>query len=353
MKLLTYITLVVALFCCPKLSAQIQKGHEPIINWQNTLQYMGSNGAFQPGFNLGGAWKYSVTYDRTLDRLYAVEGNSFQTRYTLSAIDINTGAIQTIGDLSQEISSIAVHPVTGVMYGTDFYGGSLWEIDKFTAMVTHVASLGVQIPFSGLDFDPVSLELYCTRENSQWPLFNSSLYTMDLVSGSRLRIRDYDSLGTFSFDSEGLLFGKDYSVRQGGPYKLALVSQTSSALRPLSTFTNGFGDIAIIEPNAKIVLDPPLPVGGQFVDIDLSRGRAEADTWIASSLQGPGSFYVARLGVTMDLTNPTIFAGPFLSDLKGSLAISAHVPPMLSGTPIWFQAVQYHTTSEVVSTVIQ
>jgi len=71
----------------------------------------------------------------------------------LIRINKDTGQGTLIGTNTQHVSGLACDPVTGTLYGTDNWTGRLYTIDTSTANVTLVGSTGLANPL-GLEFTP-------------------------------------------------------------------------------------------------------------------------------------------------------------------------------------------------------
>ena len=344
---------ILLLTSAPCWGAQLQIGHDPIIaNVDGQIQAIGSAGRSQPLLDLYGSGSFPscVTYDRTTDRIYAVHSRNLSTRFTLTVIDPNSWQTQEIGDFADDISMVACHPVTGQMYGGNIYGGSWYAINKANASLTWLTTLGRNTGWTGLAFNPLDNELYATQYVRGG--FRDTHYYRVALDGRQVwHLQSYHYLYGISFNRIGGLYGVDFSAQNPKPYSYSRVSQVGPVHYPLARFAS-LGDTAILDPQPELVLTPAQPVGGQTVTIELTRGRAEADTWIAASLQGIGVFNLPALDVALDLQAPYLFAGPILSDLTGGASVVANVPPM-AGATLWLQSAQYRTVSDVVSVVIQ
>lgn len=73
---------------------------------------------------------------------------------------------------------------------------------------------------------------------------------------------------------------------------------------------------------------------------------------LAYSLVGPGSKYVPRLDVTLDLANPKILASG-RADADGVLELSVPMPPGSRGRALWLQAAEAGRTTNVVAEVVE
>ncbi|MGB0951636.1 MAG: hypothetical protein ACPG31_00280 [Planctomycetota bacterium] len=337
----------------PCWGAQLSQGHDPILaNVGGEIHAIGSAGRSQPLLDIYGASAFPscLTYDPSTDQIYAVHVRNFWTRFTLTRIDPVTWQTQEIGDFADDISMVACHPVTGQMYGGNIYGGSWYLINKADASLTWLTTLGRNSGWSGLAFNPVDGELYATQDVAGG--FWDSHYYRVAVDGTQVwHIESYQSLRGISFHPLGGLYGVDFNSQNPKPYAYSRVSQVGPVHYPLARF-DSLGDTAILPAQPQISISPAQPVGGQTVTIEMTRGRAEADTWIAASLQGTGFTYIPALGILMQLQSPYVFAGPFLSDLTGGESVVANVPQM-TGATMWLQAVQYRNFSNVASFVIQ
>ncbi len=94
-------------------------------------------------------------------------------------------------------------------------------------------------------------------------------------------------------------------------------------------------------------------VGGESGRFDVTSANPNQLTYLAYSLRGPGSTYVAPLNVTLDLRSPVQAGGAQRADGNGNAAWNLPIPLNGSGRMVWFQAAQFENTSNVVETVIQ
>lgn len=93
-------------------------------------------------------------------------------------------------------------------------------------------------------------------------------------------------------------------------------------------------------------------VAGQRGQFDITNGTANTLTYLAYSVRGLGSTYVAPLNVTLDLRSP-IQAGPArMTDSSGNVSWSLPIPSGTTGRDVWFQGAQQGRTTNVVQTTI-
>lgn len=134
---------------------------------------------------------WGMTWDATTNTLYAVGADDFSifgdTNWFLARIDRGHEAVATIiGGLlgipqGVAIVGIAVDPI-GRMFGVDILGDRLFAIDKVTAEVTAIGSLGFNANGAlGLDFDDATGTLYLTSIDDSSGI--SNLYTIDTATG--------------------------------------------------------------------------------------------------------------------------------------------------------------------------
>ena len=134
---------------------------------------------------------WAMTWDATTDTLYAVGADDFSpfadTNFFLARIDRGHEVVATIiGGLlgipqGVAIVGIAVDPI-GRMFGIDILGDRLFAIDKDTAEVSPIGSLGFNANGAvGFDFDDATGTLYLTSidDNSGLP----NLYTINTTTG--------------------------------------------------------------------------------------------------------------------------------------------------------------------------
>ena len=135
---------------------------------------------------------WGMTWDPTTDTLFAVGADDFSpsgdTNFFLARIDLGHEVTATIiGGLQGvpqgvAIVGIAVDPI-GRMFGVDILGDRLFAIDKDTAEVTPIGSLGFNANGAvGFDFDDGTGTLYltCIDDNAGM----SNLYTINIATGT-------------------------------------------------------------------------------------------------------------------------------------------------------------------------
>ena len=134
---------------------------------------------------------WGMTWDPTTDTLYAVGADDFtptgDTNFFLTRIDRGHEVVATtIGGLlgvpqGVAIVGIAVDPI-GRMFGVDILGDRLFAIDKDTAEVTPIGSLGFNANGAvGFDFDDATGTLYLTSIDDNAGTGN--LYTINTTTG--------------------------------------------------------------------------------------------------------------------------------------------------------------------------
>jgi hypothetical protein len=134
---------------------------------------------------------WGMTWDSTTETLFAVGADDFtptaDTHFFLARIDRAHEVTATIiGDLlgipqGVAIVGIAVDPI-GRMFGVDILGDRLFAIDKDTAEVSPIGSLGFNANGAvGFDFDDATGALYLTSidDNSS----TANLYTINTTTG--------------------------------------------------------------------------------------------------------------------------------------------------------------------------
>jgi hypothetical protein len=134
---------------------------------------------------------WGMTWDATTDTLYAVGSDDFtpmaDTNFFLARIDRGHEVVATtIGSLlgvpqGVAMVGIAVDPI-GRMFGVDILGDRLFAIDKDTAEVAEIGSVGFNANGAvGFDFDDATGTLYLTSIDDNSGI--ASLYTIDTMTG--------------------------------------------------------------------------------------------------------------------------------------------------------------------------
>ena len=114
------------------------------------------------------------------------------------------------------------------------------------------------------------------------------------------------------------------------------------------------GDLVGSAPvaNFNMTLTASPMVGGQNATFDVAGAQANAPTWLAYSVTGPGSTPIGALGITLGLDRPAVAAGPTSTNASGSVSWTLPIPPA-AGVSVWLQACQAGLASNVVNQVIQ
>lgn len=74
------------------------------------------------------------------------------------ALDPATGLVESIGPPGALLTSLAVHPITHVIYAVDI-GSTLYTVDRDTGFATPIGPTGV-VEIVSIAFDPVTADLY-------------------------------------------------------------------------------------------------------------------------------------------------------------------------------------------------
>jgi len=93
-------------------------------------------------------------------------------------------------------------------------------------------------------------------------------------------------------------------------------------------------------------------VSGASATFTVSDAKINTLTYLAYSLAGTGSTYVAALDVTLDLASPVQAAAPITTDDVGGGEWVLTIPPVGAGRSVWLQAVQQENMSNVIATSI-
>jgi hypothetical protein len=254
--------------------------------------------------------------------LYAADGAAGHPS-SLVTLDQNTGAVvSTVGPIGFAVTGLAVHPATGILYGSTSLGdgtapGSLLTISKTTGAGTLVGSFGLGgFPLPDLTFTSDGT-LY------GWARLPNALHRVNLVTGKATRVGNFN-LGTnfaglgLAAAANGLVLG---TVGRGPLFKVdpstgtALAFTATDWARPAS----GFGALAF-GPGAVLYGIGPTGEGAELgtflVKIDLPGGHVtELGPTIA---QGDAIAFDPPVVPAIDLPNSV----PTLSELAfGSMAL--------------------------------
>lgn len=114
---------------------------------------------------------------------------------------------------------------------------------------------------------------------------------------------------------------------------------------------NGGQDLYYIRTTRLILAVDPLFAGqsGQFT---ISNGTPNAQSAILFSTAGLGDVFVPQINATVSLAIPQLAGNPRRTDASGSATWNLPVPGNAAGVDVWFQAVQFESTSNVVATTV-
>jgi len=102
-----------------------------------------------------------------------------------------------------------------------------------------------------------------------------------------------------------------------------------------------------------LALSAPTMVSGSTNTVSVTAGTASANTWLAVSTTGTGSFSIPALGVTLGLSNPMQLGSTQQTDVLGATDFLIAVPAGASGRAYWMQAIQYGSVSNVLNGTVQ
>jgi hypothetical protein len=162
--------------------------------------------------------------------LYAADGASGHPAQ-LRILNPATGAvISTVGPIGFSPTGLAVHPITGVLYGSvgnqdDTAPGSLITINKATGQGTLVGSFGIA--------DHTMADITFTSDGTLYGWAEPSidaLHTINLATGQATRVGTAVFPGTGTFGS-GLAANADtiFLAGRGGLGPLSIVNRTTGA----------------------------------------------------------------------------------------------------------------------------
>ena len=106
-------------------------------------------------------------------------------------------------------------------------------------------------------------------------------------------------------------------------------------------------------PDPMTVVVPHPVFAGQTHPITVRNAVPTLSTYLAVSTSGLGAFYVAPLGVTVDLNLPFQAGPPVAADPNGTAQWNAVIPISTLGYTLWFQGVQIGHTSNVLGTWVE
>ncbi len=186
---------------------------------------------------------------------------------------------------------------------------------------------------------------YDTRNDPGDPLPDSELYySFSLDGGSTWSVdrRASDAFNTTAGWPQQQKIG-DY---------IQCASQTGSVHVAYAATFNGGQDIWYLNVKPTLLSVRNL-VAGQTATAALKGARPNAPAWLAVSLTGLGSTYVAALNATLGLANPFQIGGQKQSNALGESTWQLGVPPGASGLNLWIQAIQMENGSNLLALQVQ
>lgn len=114
---------------------------------------------------------------------------------------------------------------------------------------------------------------------------------------------------------------------------------------------NGGQDLYYLR-TTRLLLDVDRLFAGQQGQFRITNGRPNAQSAILFSTNGLGSVFVPQIDATVSLAAPQLAGNPQLTDAAGSAVWNLPIPGNAAGTDVWFQAVQFESTSNVVMTTV-
>lgn len=109
---------------------------------------------------------------------------------------------------------------------------------------------------------------------------------------------------------------------------------------PLTGFANSTA-------NGSFHLEAPLPLGVGVNSLPFTGATPNSTVFLAGSLAGRGSVFIASLNATLGLTNPQQ-AGAATANSLGSGSFNLNVPGNLVGRSVWLQAIELNSASNAV-----
>jgi len=102
-----------------------------------------------------------------------------------------------------------------------------------------------------------------------------------------------------------------------------------------------------------LTVSPEPLLSGQNATFTSTNLNPNTHTFLAYSLRGLGSTYIAPLNVTLDLDQPAQAGNTIMSNGDGLAEWVLHVPNAGAGRDVWFQACQFELKTNVVETEIE
>jgi len=146
---------------------------------------------------------------------------------------------------------------------------------------------------------------------------------------------------------EGGAWGLSFELRDTGQYGFEL---PANQITPASQ--ECFAGAMVLARFLTMQLTVGNLTAGQNGQFDVSGGTANTLTYLAYSVQGLGSTYVAPLNVTLDLARPVQAGTAKMSNSSGNASWTLPIPGGTNGRPVWFQAAQFGRKSNVVAKTI-
>ncbi len=110
--------------------------------------------------------------------------------------------------------------------------------------------------------------------------------------------------------------------------------------------------IARIDTEQSLVLQATRMKRGKWSQCTITNAAFDQEVFLVYSLQGLGSTKIPSKAITLDLRQPKLLDHGF-TDVSGERTFSFRVPDDAPLGDIWFQAAEFHNTSNVIETNIQ
>jgi uncharacterized repeat protein (TIGR01451 family) len=164
-------------------------------------------------------WWTGMAGDPTSGQMYASSSNYVDS--TLYTVDVMTGETTVIGTIPGKcLIAIAIN-AAGELYGVDVLDDELLIIDKTTAAVTTIGSLGFDANYAqGMDFDETADILYMAAF-SNYPSLTGELRVVDTETGAttvvgELGLGFYREVDTFAIATGGGTNDWAYALPESG-----------------------------------------------------------------------------------------------------------------------------------------
>jgi WD40 repeat protein len=255
--------------------------------------------------------------------LYGATGANTTTS-NLLILDPATGAmVSTVGPIGFAVSGLAVHPITGVLYGSTsnqsaVAPGSLITIDKTTGVGTLVGSFGSP--------GQTMADITFTSDGTLYGWLEASsddLHTINLATGAATDVGDA-GLSTFGSGLAANGANVIFYAGSGSLGALRTINAATGSPTTVATMTGGTGNAV-----SAMAFSP----GGVLYAVDLDNGTKNSQLMTVNTTTGA----ITILGPSVNSLDAIAFDGA-VAPPSGPIAIPAMSPGLMAALALLLAA---------------